>query len=274
MIPSHAPPGRSASPTASAPCRGPRAFDPDRRGRRAVRAHRVAAGHRRLLHRLPLVRFARTSGRCGEACSAPRSRSPSSSRSLFFALCWANLLIAERIAPPFRPSRSRGRPDRALPRAGRAADRRWCGSLSLACSGADRRGEQSGRWNEWILFTHRVDFGQKDADLPHRHRLLRLPAAVPDRRRRAGCSRRCWSSCSSPLLAHYRERRHPVPDAARPGHAAGQGPPVGAARRARPGARPGATGCSRYELTFSTRGTVDGATYTDVNVAAARRSTC
>ena len=61
------------------------------------------------------------------------------------------------------------------------------------------------------------------------------------------------------------QRRHPGAGAAPAGDAAGEGPPVGAARPRWPSSRPCDYWLQRYELTVSTRGVVDGATYTDVN---------
>ena len=92
------------------------------------------------------------------------------------------------------------------------------------------------KWNDWILFTNRVDFGQKDAHVPHRHRLLRVPAAVPEVRARLavlGADRRPAGHPRGPLP----QRRHPGAGAGPAGVAAGEGARVGAARR--PGAGPG-----------------------------------
>ena len=54
--------------------------------------------------------------------------------AVFFVLAWANLFIADRIAPPFRAGGTRGRAARALPRPRVRAGRRGCGSSSPACS--------------------------------------------------------------------------------------------------------------------------------------------
>ena len=53
--------------------------------------------------------------------------------ALFFVLAWANLFIADRIAPPFRAGRARGRAARALPRPRRPSGRAGCASSSRAC---------------------------------------------------------------------------------------------------------------------------------------------
>ncbi|MGH9214194.1 MAG: UPF0182 family protein [Acidimicrobiales bacterium] len=79
----------------------------------------------------------------------------------FFLLAWTNLYVAERLAPPFR---SAGPEDELLERyhdlvAGRMGRVRVAvaGLLALiAGSGA------SGEWNSWILFTNGGDFGIDD----------------------------------------------------------------------------------------------------------------
>ena len=79
----------------------------------------------------------------------------------FFLLAWTNLYVAERLAPPFRPA---GPEDELLERyhdlvAGRTGRVRVvvAGLLALiAGSGA------SGEWNSWILFTHGRSFGVDD----------------------------------------------------------------------------------------------------------------
>ena len=66
----------------------------------------------------------------------------------------------------------------------------------------------------------------------HRHRLLRLPAAVPDLRRRLAV-RRARHHPHRHRRRPLPQRRHPGAGAGAAGHAAGEGPPVGAARRPR-----------------------------------------
>jgi uncharacterized membrane protein (UPF0182 family) len=79
----------------------------------------------------------------------------------FFALLWVNLLVADRIAPRFRPS---GPEEELLERYFEMVGRR-SGLVRVAVSllfaiiaGAG----VSQQWNNWILFTHRVDFGRAD----------------------------------------------------------------------------------------------------------------
>ena len=80
----------------------------------------------------------------------------------FFVLLWVNLVIADRLAPPFRPA---GPDDEFLERyndlvAGRSGWVRGGVSVLLALiAGAG----VSGEWNSWLLFTHGGSFGVKDA---------------------------------------------------------------------------------------------------------------
>ena len=80
---------------------------------------------------------------------------------VFFVLLLVNLIIADRLAPKFRPA---GPEEELLERYHQAVGRR---------SGAVRVGVAllfaiiagsgvSSQWNSWILFTHRVDFGVTD----------------------------------------------------------------------------------------------------------------
>ena len=80
---------------------------------------------------------------------------------LFFVLMWVNLAIADRIAPAFRPMGPEEElveryhqvvgPRAVLVRTGVAALFALIAGPSVA-----------GRWNSWILFRHPVDFGIKD----------------------------------------------------------------------------------------------------------------
>ncbi len=80
---------------------------------------------------------------------------------LFFVLLLVNLIIADRLAPKFRPA---GPEEELLERYHQAVGRR-AGAVRvgvallfaiIAGSGV------SSQWNSWILFTHRVDFGITD----------------------------------------------------------------------------------------------------------------
>ena len=80
---------------------------------------------------------------------------------VFFVLIWINLLIADRLAPPTRPA---GPEEEMLGRyrdavAGRTRLLRLIVSVVftlLAASGV------AGRWEEWLLFVNRKDFGAAD----------------------------------------------------------------------------------------------------------------
>jgi uncharacterized membrane protein (UPF0182 family) len=79
----------------------------------------------------------------------------------FFAVMWVNLVIADRLAPPFRPA---GPEDEVIERyhelvGGRVGMVRATVSGLLALiAGAG----VSSEWNSWLLFTHAKDFGIKD----------------------------------------------------------------------------------------------------------------
>ena len=80
----------------------------------------------------------------------------------FFVVMWVNLVIADRLAPPFRPA---GPEDEVIERyhelvGGRVGTVRASVSGLLALiAGAG----VSSEWNSWLLFTHAKDFGIKDA---------------------------------------------------------------------------------------------------------------
>jgi hypothetical protein len=80
---------------------------------------------------------------------------------LFFALMWVNLLIADRLAPKFRPA---GPEEELIERYHELVGRRQ-GMLRIGVSalfaiiaGAGASGE----WNEYLLFRNHVSFGVKD----------------------------------------------------------------------------------------------------------------
>ena len=79
----------------------------------------------------------------------------------FFVLMWLNLVIADRLAPPFRPASPE---EEFIDRyheiiGGRTALVRGGVSAMLALIAG---GGVSSEWNSWILFTHGGDFGVKD----------------------------------------------------------------------------------------------------------------
>ncbi|HWC12762.1 MAG TPA: UPF0182 family protein [Acidimicrobiales bacterium] len=79
----------------------------------------------------------------------------------FFAICVANLLIAQRLAPPVRPL---GPEEEALAPVHAVTERRpgalWV-AVSLLLALPFGAGTAS-RWNEWILFRNAVSFGTDD----------------------------------------------------------------------------------------------------------------
>lgn len=79
----------------------------------------------------------------------------------FFLLMWANLVIADRLAPPFRPA---GPEDEFLERyhdlvGARAGWVRVAVALLLALIAGP---PVAGEWNSWLLFTNGGDFGVDD----------------------------------------------------------------------------------------------------------------
>ena len=182
---------------------------------------------------------------------------------VFFSLCWANMVIAERFAPVFRPVAPA---DDLIERyhdlvGHRAALVR----LALAVFLAVLFGVSLGaNWNEWLLFRNRVDFGETDATfgVDIGFYVFQLPFIT------AALS---WLFSVlvvvlfTTLLVHVVNggiRFHTQLERTTPqvkAHVSvllGMLALVQAVRY----------WVGRYHLTFSTRGTVDGATYTDVNV--------
>ncbi len=80
---------------------------------------------------------------------------------VFFALLWINLLIADRLAPRFRPS---GPEEELLERYYDLVGRR-SGMIRLIAAGLFALIAGLGvsqQWRSWLLFTNRVNFGEKD----------------------------------------------------------------------------------------------------------------
>lgn len=181
----------------------------------------------------------------------------------FFALCWVNLVVADRMAPPFRPAIG---DDDLIERyheiVGEHAGKIRLGVAALL---AVMVGAGLGSsWTEWVLFTNRVDFGETDAtfntDLGFY--VFQLPFLT---------SIGSWLFSSLVLvlivtvLAHLLNggiRFHENLDRVTPQVKAHVSVLLGALALV----QGGRYWLDRYQLTFSTRGTVDGATYTDVNV--------
>ena len=182
--------------------------------------------------------------------------------SLSFALMWVNVLIADRLAPAVRPP---GPEETALEDVHVLFDRRPALARVLVASlPALLVGSGVGRhWHDWILFRNRVGFGVDD---PQFRRdigfyVFQLPfvSFVVD-----------WLFGALVVLtvvtaaAHYRNGgiRFQVP-----------GPLVTPAVRSHLSVLLAAIALvravgyylDRFEITFSTRGVVDGATYTDVH---------
>jgi uncharacterized membrane protein (UPF0182 family) len=179
----------------------------------------------------------------------------------FFVLCYANLVIADRIAPRFRPM---GPEEELLRRYHEIVDDRsgWVRAgvalLFAVIAGAG----VSAQWNEWLLFTNRVDFGVQD---PQFHTdigfyVFQLPflSFVVS-----------WLFAALVIIliitavAHYLNGGIRVQN---------PGPRVTDRVKAHLSVllallalvKVADYWLQRYELTLSTRGTVDGALYTDV----------
>ena len=81
--------------------------------------------------------------------------------SIFFVLAWLNLVIADRIAPALRPP---GPEEELLVRWHDTVGRRN-GLIRFAIAGffaLVAGGGAAAQWNEWVLFTNPVDFGEVD----------------------------------------------------------------------------------------------------------------
>lgn len=81
--------------------------------------------------------------------------------SIFFVLAWLNLVIADRIAPALRPP---GPEEELLVRWHETVGRRN-GLIRFAIAGffaLVAGGGAAAQWNEWVLFTNPVDFGEVD----------------------------------------------------------------------------------------------------------------
>jgi uncharacterized protein len=181
----------------------------------------------------------------------------------FFALCWGNLAIADRLAPAFRPSSGE---DDLIERYHEIVGRRaGLVRLLLAAFLAVVVGVSLGAsWNQWVLFTNRVDFGQRDAtfDTDIGFYVFQLPFLT---------TVAAWLFSALilvlivTLMAHLLNggiRFHTNLDRVTPQVKAHVSVLLGALTLV----QAVRYWLDRYQLTFSTRGTVDGATYTDVNV--------
>jgi uncharacterized protein len=180
---------------------------------------------------------------------------------IFFLILWVNLLIADRLAPRFRPA---GPEEDFIERYHEIVGRR-AGVVRTAVSllfaliaGAG----VSSQWNEWILFTHRVDFGVED---PLFHTdvgfyVFQLPFLT---------FVASWAFAALVIVfivtavAHYLNggiRVQTQFQRVTPQVKAHLSVLLGVLALV----KAGGYWLQRYELTLSSRGTVDGATYTDV----------
>ena len=184
--------------------------------------------------------------------------------STFFLLMWVNLIIADRLAPTFR---AYGPEEEVIERYRElVGERQGLVRIGVAATLALVAGAgTSGLWNEWILFSNAVDFGPETDPLFGRDigfYVFKLPflSFVVG-----------WAFASLVIVllvtvvAHYLNGgiRLQVPGPER------VTPQVKVHLSALFGllalVRAVDYWLERFELTVSTRGTVDGATYTDVN---------
>ncbi len=181
---------------------------------------------------------------------------------LFFVLLLVNLVIADRLAPRFRPA---GPEEELLQRYHDIVDRRagWVrAGVSLLFAIIAGAGVSS-QWNEWILFTHRVDFGTHDPQFNtdigfYVFQLPFLSFVVS------------WLFAAFVIILIVTAVAHYLNGGIR---VQAPGPRVTPQVKAHLSVLLGVLALvkaadywlQRYELNFSTRGAVNGATYTDVN---------
>ncbi|HEX4906018.1 MAG TPA: UPF0182 family protein [Acidimicrobiales bacterium] len=179
----------------------------------------------------------------------------------FFVLLWLNLLIADRLAPRFRPA---GPEEEVIERYHELIGNRT-GLVRLAIAlvfGFIAGVGQAGQWHDWILFRNGQDFGTVDEQFKmdvgfYVFKLPFLTSVVG------------WLFASLIIILLVTAVAHYVNGGIRV---------QGAAQRVTPqvkahlsvllgmlaAVRAVSYYLQRYELNFSTRGAVDGATYTDV----------
>ncbi len=181
--------------------------------------------------------------------------------AVFFLLCWVNLFIADRIAPPYRLA---GPEDELLERYHDLVAERtgWVRGIVAGVLAIIAGSGVSSEWNSWLLFTNGGDFGVKD---PQFHRdvgfyVFKLPflSFVVD-----------WLFASLLIIlivvtvAHYLNggiRVQPPSPRVAPqvkAHLSVLLALLAVVKAAD-------YWLQRFELTVSSRGVVDGATYTDV----------
>lgn len=183
--------------------------------------------------------------------------------AIFFLLAWGNLLIADRLAPPYRLS---GPEDELLERYHDLVSERtgWVRSIVAGVLALIAGTGVSAEWRSWILFTNGGDFGVTDEQFGRDvgFYVFKLPflSFLVD-----------WAFASVVIIlivsavAHYLNggvRMQSTVQRVTPQVKAHLSVLLGLLAAIK------AVGywLQRYELTLSTRGTVDGATYTDANV--------
>ncbi|HEX2042207.1 MAG TPA: UPF0182 family protein [Acidimicrobiales bacterium] len=182
--------------------------------------------------------------------------------AVLVALLWANLAIAQRLAPAVRPA---GPEEEALAPVHAVWERRPAVfrvaialflAVPLGLSGA-------GRWNDWILFRNRVDFGTRDPlferDLGFYVFQLPFVSFVTN-----------WAFIALVVVTIVTAAAHYLNGGIR---VQVRPPRVTPAVKAHLSVLLGMVALvkalnyylDRFQLAFSTRGAVEGATYTDVN---------
>ncbi|MDZ7674250.1 MAG: UPF0182 family protein [Acidimicrobiales bacterium] len=188
--------------------------------------------------------------------------------AVFFLICWASLYIADRLAPRFPPA---GPEQEALDRFREAIGHRtgvFRAAVAFVLALFMGVG-MSQQWREWLLFTNGGDWGRSDAEFGTDigFYVFQLPflKSVVD-----------WGFASILIIlvvtvaAHFANggiRVQPT------GQGTGVSPTVTSQVKAHVSVllgvlaliRAGGYFLERYELTTSSRGVVDGASYTDVN---------
>jgi uncharacterized membrane protein (UPF0182 family) len=182
--------------------------------------------------------------------------------AVFFLLAWTNLLVADRIAPPFRVA---GPEDELLERYHDLVGSRtgWVRAIVAGVLALIAGSGVSAEWDSWILFRHGGDFGVADAQFGQDvgFYVFRLPflSFVVD-----------WLFASLlivliiTIVAHYLNggiRVQPPSPRVTPQVKAHLSVLLAALALV----KAVDYWLQRYELTGSSRGVVDGALYTDVN---------
>lgn len=183
--------------------------------------------------------------------------------AIFFVLLWLNLFLADRSAPPLRAP---GPEEELLARyhdaiAGRAGLVRFIVAFVFALLASAGSGSQ---WEEWLLFTNRVDFGITDpqfgTDIGFYVFQLPFLSYVVD-----------WAFAAFVIVFILTALAHYLNGGIRMAVTTGQR--VTASVKVHLSAilavlaliKAAEYWLDRYELTVSRRGVVDGALYTDVN---------